>query len=239
MSQYSDLILSRSPVGYWRLGESSGTNATDSGGNGYNGTYTGGFSLSQAGVIFGDANAAVDLDGSSGFVFLGDAIGQAFPLGMSCEAWVKTTSSSASFIFERSEWQEDYAFGLLMDSDGTVVFGHFVDFARSSVSINDGNWHHVLGTISADATPVARIYVDGVLRGSATTRAVTASILNSAIGARPAGLLYFDGIVDEVALYQRPLTLAEIQADYNAGASGQYTDAKASAALFSGFGFGF
>lgn len=38
---YSDEILSSSPKGYWRLGESVGTTATDSSGLSHNGTYTG------------------------------------------------------------------------------------------------------------------------------------------------------------------------------------------------------
>ena len=36
---YSNKILSLSPTAYWRLNESSGTTATDSSGNGNNGTY--------------------------------------------------------------------------------------------------------------------------------------------------------------------------------------------------------
>ena len=41
----SSAILALSPVGYWKLDESSGTTATDSSGNGRNGTYSGTYTL--------------------------------------------------------------------------------------------------------------------------------------------------------------------------------------------------
>lgn len=53
-------IAALSPVGYWKLDEASGTTATDSSGNGRNGTYTGsGFTLQ--GAAGGDGSSYADL----------------------------------------------------------------------------------------------------------------------------------------------------------------------------------
>ena len=46
---YDTEILADSPVGYWKLNETSGTTAYDSSGNGNNGTLHGGITLNQPG----------------------------------------------------------------------------------------------------------------------------------------------------------------------------------------------
>lgn len=61
-------ILADSPYGYWPLDDASGTTAVDASGNGRDGTYTGGVTLAQPGLV-GDA---VALDGSTGYVDFGD-----------------------------------------------------------------------------------------------------------------------------------------------------------------------
>src|SRR4051812_1334419 len=58
LSYYSSAVLALSPIAYYRLGESSGTTAADSSGNGLNGTYNGGVTLGQPGGIFGDPDTA-------------------------------------------------------------------------------------------------------------------------------------------------------------------------------------
>ena len=51
-----------SPVAYWRLGEASGTSAADSAGTNP-GTYAGGPTLGQPGLLTGDPSTAVRFDG--------------------------------------------------------------------------------------------------------------------------------------------------------------------------------
>lgn len=54
--------------GYWKLGETSGTNADDSSTTNADGTYTGGFTLNQTGI--GDGSGSVLLNGSTGYIAL-------------------------------------------------------------------------------------------------------------------------------------------------------------------------
>lgn len=65
MSVYSALILAANPQAYYRLGESSGTTAHDSSGNGYNATVTGA-TLGQTGAIAGDSNTSMLFTASGG-----------------------------------------------------------------------------------------------------------------------------------------------------------------------------
>lgn len=93
--------------------------------------------------------------------------------------------------------------------------------ASSSALIN-GNWHHLAGTY--DGT-TAKLYVDGVLKGSSTPLGSTYNIVygNSAnnlfLGAESAGTSttpdanrFFDGQIDEVRIWNNVRTAAQIKA---------------------------
>jgi hypothetical protein len=65
VSAYSDLILSLSPVAYWRFGESSGSSAADASGNSRTGTYTGTYTLGATSLLDSDtADTAVSVAGA-------------------------------------------------------------------------------------------------------------------------------------------------------------------------------
>jgi len=85
---YSSTILTDSPAAYWRLGELSGTSAADATGHGNTGAYSGGFTLGQAGALFGDGDTAVKLDGVSGYVSAPNSVGLQSNQ-VSIELWIK------------------------------------------------------------------------------------------------------------------------------------------------------
>src|SRR5439155_15097845 len=62
-ASYASIVLADGPAAYWRLGESSGTTATDASGHGFNSTYSNGVSLGASGAIGGDSNTAARFDG--------------------------------------------------------------------------------------------------------------------------------------------------------------------------------
>src|SRR4051812_26278276 len=76
-------------VGYWRLGELSGTTAVDQTGT-PDGTYAGGYTLAQTGALVNDSDKAVLFDGVDGRVSLPGT-----PItgvdNWSLEAWIKPT----------------------------------------------------------------------------------------------------------------------------------------------------
>ena len=69
-SDYRGRVLYDAPVGYWRLGEPSGTVAADASTNGLTGTYVGSPTLAQVGALgaSGDADTAVDFTGGGKYV---------------------------------------------------------------------------------------------------------------------------------------------------------------------------
>jgi len=82
--------------------------------------------------------------------------------------------------------------------------------------INDGNWHHV--AMVADYTAGQLMtYVDGVNEGNGSLAAINNSLANSFslyIGQYNDESYRFNGTIDEVAIYNRSLSGAEIREMY-------------------------
>ena len=82
-------------------------------------------------------------------------------------------------------------------------------------TINNNNWHLIVGTFSSGS---ARVYIDGQLDNSATLAftSVGAPTLNTRIGMFANGNAPYSGILDDVRIYSRALSAAEIKAIYDA-----------------------
>ena len=94
---YSGVVLSKGPVGYWRLGETAGPTAVDSSGFGYHGTYQGNPTFGQPGAIVNDADTAIGCNGPDSKDYIeipdpGDSAVFSQPtssLGFTVEAWMR------------------------------------------------------------------------------------------------------------------------------------------------------
>jgi hypothetical protein len=101
---------------------------------------------------------------------------------------------------------------------GTSLFGDKCAFGVgdtgttiiSASSINDDEWHHVAATRNK-TTGAIELYVDGVneASGKATTESLIAPVKFS-IGANTDGKNYFKGSIDELRIYNKVLSEAEI-----------------------------
>ena len=134
------------------------------------------------------------------------------------EAWVKTdTTASERFIVQKHSQE----YGLQMDDGGVYrgvlrTAGGLVYYTSTDTAVV-GTWYHLVMTY--DGANV-KMYKDAVLK---TTTAETTNIVTSAhplrIGCETAGNYAFDGSVDEVRIYNRTLSLAEITKNYKHGKS--------------------
>jgi len=114
-------------------------------------------------------------------------------------------------------------------STGFPLFniGDGTDFPEviGSVDVLDGNFHHIAGTWDGS---MLRLYVDGVLQSGVVTTPVNATPANNTrevnIGFTWGGgtpRRFFRGQVDELGIYNRALSEAEIQAIFGAGSAGK------------------
>lgn len=210
-------VMSDSPVAYWPLDEASGTQAKDVSGNGHHGTYTGGFTLGSAGPGGGKA---VDLDGSTGYVDVGDD--NAFTsTNLTAEGWVNRdnlTAASAMLITKVGasfgEWAIDtYAQAIVYNNSGGVYC--VTDGAAMTV----GTWAHLAMTF--DGTTL-RLYRNGTQESTSTSLAGARqgntgdSVM---LGRRQftGSPLYVDGRIAHCAYYSTVLSADRIKAHYRAG----------------------
>jgi len=141
------------------------------------------------------------------------------PLGTSprtVEAWVKTTTMGGlEDVFCYGAPGAAFLLGIL---DASIFVSNWNSGYTVPANVNDGVFHHV--AVTYDGTN-ASVFCDGVLLD---TRAFYVNTGSGAatIGARmDAATEFFNGIVDEVGVYNRALSDAEILALYNAGAAGK------------------
>jgi hypothetical protein len=213
-------------VGYWRLGEISGTNANDETPNNRDGTYTGGFVLAAEGSLIGDSDYGCALNGTTGYVTIAD--NDAWSLTttgeLSIECWCRPTNATdgdrtlvAKGTASNYEWQlfrdTDQFYAVVYEAGGAsrVVI-------TANVTVLAGVNAYVALTLD-NVAEVAKIYVDGALIATNPTWTGTSTNGTSPvnIGRRPDNVQFYNGDVDEVAIYDRVLTDDEVLTHYNFG----------------------
>ncbi|HEY7198104.1 MAG TPA: LamG domain-containing protein [Gaiellaceae bacterium] len=219
---YSEVIQATTGlVSYWRLGEAAGTTAADSKGSN-TGTYTNTPILGQNGALAGDNNDSVRFTAAnSQYVDIPAAATLDLTTGMTLEAWIRTSTlgSNATIIAKSSAGGGS---GYRLQRNGTNNTASFVTAGttgttlNSATSINDGAWHQIVVTYNGGNTK--RIYIDGQLDASVTNLTGTLNTTANAlrIAAQQAGN-YWDGWIDEVAVYNTALAGATVLDHYNAG----------------------
>jgi acid phosphatase type 7 len=216
-SSYSGVVSSTAGlIGYWRLGEPSGTVACDFTGHN-NGSYVGGFTLGVPGAISGDPDTAVGLDGSTGQVSVPAAeslnVGDTFTI----EGWVKRGSSKTGVNQVIASKQNGAWVLMFNESDRLTLRRSTVgDAAVAKVATTDtSTWHYVAATKSGSSV---HLYLDGVDVTGTVTNQTMANNTQPLVMGQSTATAYLKGSVDEVALYSTVLTSSQIIQHYNAGA---------------------
>jgi Concanavalin A-like lectin/glucanases superfamily len=169
----------------------------------------------------------LSFNGSSSYVDLGNPALLQITGSMTWSAWVKAAANPADDgqIVAKSDNASGWQFKTSPDTGphtfGVGVAGATNTFAqRYSATVRSLNvWHHVAGVYNASARTLD-IYVNGVRNNGTLRGIIPAAQINSAvnvnIGRRSGGSgYYFNGVIDDVRIYNRALSQAEIQADMN------------------------
>src|SRR5262249_16916114 len=205
-------------VAYWKFDEISGTSASDSSGNGNKGTLVNG-PLWTAGRV---GNALL-FDGINDHVTVPDSNSLDLSSSFTLSAWVNPASTFTDF---RSILVKNYSYYLYASvtgycGDGNPLGGFSGATTQtvcepSPLPIN--TWTHLAVTYNGSALT---FYQDGV---AVTTSTVSGSLSPTTgtlqIGGSQFGE-YFQGLIDEVRIYNRALNDTEIQAIYQQAAASQ------------------
>ena len=145
----------------------------------------------------------------------------------SIEAWINplaepNSSENQALIFGQSS-----GFGSLVVGTGSTgvhanLFFNSATFYFEAVSTNElplGQFSHVVGTWDGSRL---KLYINGILQGQSTPdRGPNQSTSPVCIGGYVPGGQLFNGLIDEVSFYDRPLSALEILTLFAAGANGK------------------
>ncbi len=219
-----------SPVGHPALhmsfDEGYGTTAFDKSQYGNNGTLTNMASPATATsgwTNLGKFRKALVFDGSNDYVQLSSAPLQNSSTHYSVSAWFKTDSpGSDSIIFsERSSSNENSILAQLYTTGNKIAFitrndsGGNSALAISTTTLQSDTWYHVVGVRSGNTV---YIYLDGMREGFDNDAGGTITSNTYEIGrytAAGSSSGYWDGLIDELKIYNYALSEDEVLLDYN------------------------
>lgn len=212
---YASAVSADSPTIYWRLGESSGTTAADSSGNGHTGTYNGSPIFGNAGLQTSDSDSATYFISTSNHYAKADADLAGTYGAYSLEVIFKMTIEPASY---GHVWGVDSTAGGFLaleiyGPDSAINWFTGVGVSPQTPIALD-TVYHVVGTW--DGT-TARLYLNGVEVDTGTGSG--SNTLGAAdffyVGSDDFDEL-FDGPIDEAAFYTTALSAGQVLAHFNA-----------------------
>ena len=184
----------------------------------------------QNGATFaqGMVGQAFSFDGVNDFVDTQATVGLTGAQARSIDLWVNIAADGGGlgaipvgYGFAGT----DQLFALAITKPGgglsggrNVFFSGFFNDLLGFMPISLNTWHHI--AVTYDGTTLA-IYVDGVLDASALKSLGTIDSVLSMGKAISGGWTPFNGLIDEVELFDRALTEAEIKAIFEAGSAGK------------------
>jgi len=209
------------PAGYWKGDDGNPTPgaAVDSSGNGNTGTYTNGATTSTSVPTLQFTNPT-----SFGFNGTGANVsvpGFSWPVGgaVTIAYWNNVTTaqvqnSSAFTVGNMDNENRFHVHGPWGDKALYWDYGNINTNGRISTDYTGylDKWTHVALVSEGIGGAFKAIYLDGVLKASATSsNGPTAALTGLFIGGWPGASLNHRGLMDDFRIYDRVLTLAEIQ----------------------------
>jgi len=185
--------------------------------------------MNGAGFGPGEVGQAFVFNGANQFVQVADAPSLDPTNALSLEAWVYLTGFSgndSTIIAAKEDPYSTRQYQLAMFSaaghwvfrPAVMVPGGFVSFNGTN-AVQSNTWYHVAMTYDGSAL---RLYVNGNPDVSVpATGPINVTANPFRIGSDGSGPWNFIGRIDEVSLYNRALSMVEIQAIYGAGSSGK------------------
>jgi len=222
-------------VGWWTLDGvdtpwTSATAATtiDKSGNGNTGTLT---NMNRTvSTSIGKLGQALNFDGSDDYVDAGDSSSLSFDRTnpVSFAFWMKTATTNTQVLIDKFITT---GISISVGNTGTGIWfmtwrnsagtNELQRRSSSNTGVTDGKWHYITITYTGSSSASGLLmYIDGVSSALTTTvDNLTSTVDNNAsfaIGARQSsvGAVPFNGSIDDIRIYNRALSQAEISRLY-------------------------
>lgn len=225
---YANAVEADGPSAWWRLDEAPGAGvAADASGTNSPATYQGGVGLGRAGALANDGDPAAALDGTSGYVGVPAGAVTDLSGGLSLEAWVNPSAvGSFQKVFDLGNGAANDnvvlgRYGSSNDVQFQVFHGSTsVGAIYASGALVANTWQHLVATLSPSGAMA--LYRNGVYvaAGTATSVPTTVARTQAYVGRSSWGDAHYAGGIDEVAIYHRALTAAQVGAHWQASGAG-------------------
>lgn len=225
---YPEVVLADGPLHYWRFEEPAGSaTVADVGTPGGNrGTVIGNVSLAEPSA-FASLGTSARFDGN-GIAGTRIDVGLFHPgSAVTVEVWAKLeASANKSFHSIFARWDGSYEIDVAQSSQHLNFVAQDARvtllLVESQAAVTRDAWHHMVGVFSPDGELTT--YLDGV---KGTTLATIGALRNAGfvpdrvlIGATRTGVggsaFNFTGWIDEVAIYGKALSAADVQRHFTA-----------------------
>ena len=206
-------------------------NAKDATSGAFHGVVSGAVQTSDR---FGNLNSAYQFDGVDDYIDLGDSSKLKPPFPLSIAMWVRVDQIGSS----RAPFTNSFDVGIntgawiAFASDrgrAAISFGDGGPAGRTSrrtkigaTPLEEGRWYHVVGVIRNEED--MSVFIDGRDDGGEYEGPATSMVYGPgpvSLGRRYTGQfdppVYFQGAIDELALYNKALTVSEVQQLFTAG----------------------
>ncbi len=213
VSGNTTLTVNSPPTGLvaaYSFDEGAGTTVSDASGNGHTGT------ISGATWATGQFGNALSFNGTSNWVTVADANDLDLGTGMTVSAWVNPSVLSGWRTVIMKERPNGLSY-VLYGYDNAPRPAAYVNTGGSDIAaigtggLSLNTWTHLAATYDG---AILRLYVNGNQVGSGSVSGtMVASTSPLRIGGNAPWGEYFAGLIDEVRIYNRALSAAEIQND--------------------------
>jgi hypothetical protein len=194
----------RSLLAHWKFDDGSGNIAIDSAGK-------------NDGILLGDPvwttgiiGGALSFDGDGDYVAV-DAVDALTGDTFTIQAWICVSEFAGLWnpVLIQHDLSNDGCYFYVASSRPSFYIVEYPVFAQaiSHEAINANQWYHIAVTNDGSAL---NLYVNGLLKSTASSSGLTGVNYNAYIGCEPAMPLYYNGLIDDVRIYDRALTEDEI-----------------------------
>jgi hypothetical protein len=212
-------------VAHWKLDEESGPTAVDSVGS-HDGTLMGDATWIPAD---GQVGGAIELDGDRDYIEIADSSGGgtwadlAEEVTVSC--WIKVNEFTRGWQAVVCKGNTSYRMQR-NDNNDSIWFSVSEAGVAGELSVNDGKWHYVAGTYDGETIS---LFIDGHPDVSIeNSDGIDTNEAALTIGENLEYMAAFDGLIDEVRIYEIALpaekVLAEFVSDDGSESCGQVYD---------------
>lgn len=222
---YYNAVKQLSPYAYWRMNEKTGTQALDSSGNNFTGTYTNA-TLDQSALVLNNSQQSSVLYTTANQSYLNFGSNSNlsnFNRTVTFSLWAMFTAIDSSPYCIYSSGKNGFCFrqtngGIQILQDYVIAIGIIpCNFVINTI-------YHVVVQISTAG--IVSVYSNGVLQGTLDVSSYTFSgytgvniALDTTTNTPEASSNFFDGYMQEFSIFQSVLSAAQIQNLYKIGSN--------------------